>query len=84
MAPEQQVSAHDVDLTCDIYALGVTWIEMLTAEVPAPHAIGAGKYKLPGLRTGVEEVIRRMCSYESSERPTLENIELAVRAAYGN
>lgn len=84
MAPEQQVSPHDVGLACDIYALGITWIEMLTAEVPPPHAIGANKYRLPVLRGDLGEIVRRMCAYDPKDRPTLNDVESALRAAYGD
>ena len=84
MAPEQQESPHDVDYACDIYALGVTWIEMLNGAVPAPHAVGAEAYKLQSLRAGVTDIVRRMCSYAPSQRPPLDDIETVLRAAYGD
>ena len=83
MAPEQQQSPHDVTYACDIYALGVTWIEMLTATIPAPHAIGAKAYHLPTLRDGVADLVRRMCSYAPSQRPSLDDIDAVLLPAYG-
>jgi eukaryotic-like serine/threonine-protein kinase len=34
MSPEQMMSARDVDARCDIWALGVTLYELLTAQAP--------------------------------------------------
>ena len=82
-APEQQGSPHNVDGACDVYALGVTWIEMLTGAVPAPHAVGAGAYELPSLSAPIAELVGRMCSYVPTTRPTLGEAETTLRNAYG-
>lgn len=82
-SPEQHESAHDVEASSDVYSLGVTWIEMLTGQVPMPVAVGAEAYKLPPLRQGVSELIRSMCSYSADDRPTLQEVQTAIRTAYG-
>ena len=84
MAPEQQESPHAVDCACDVYALGVTWIEMLAGSVPAPQAIGARAYRMPALREGIVDTIGRMCSYAPSDRPTLDDIKSVILDAYGD
>ena len=83
MAPEQQESPHNVGPSCDIYALGVTWIQMLAGEVPAPQAVGAGAYEIPALRGDIAGTIRAMCAYRPSDRPTLEEINRGLRDVYG-
>ena len=75
MAPEQQESPHDAVKASDIYALGITWIELLMGTVPAPQAVGAGAYQLPAIRKEVANLIQRMCSYDPAARPSLSEIE---------
>ena len=74
MAPEQQQDPHEAIPESDIYALGVSWIEMLTGRLPAPQAIGAGAYGDPSERAEVCALIRRMVAYNPAERPRLEEI----------
>jgi serine/threonine protein kinase len=82
MAPEQQESPRDATAASDIYSLAVTWIEMLVGTVPAPHAIGAAKYKLPPIRSGIVELIRRMHSYDPSDRPSIAEIRETIDTTY--
>lgn len=82
MAPEQQESPHNAVNASDVYALGVSWIELLTGEVPSPQAIGAGRYNIPNVRTGVAELLANMVKYSPSERPSLINIQETIRRAY--
>ena len=42
MAPEQLASPHEAAFASDIYALGISWIEMLTCTKPDPATVGAG------------------------------------------
>jgi serine/threonine protein kinase len=83
MAPEQQLSPHDAIPASDIYALAVTWIEMLSGEVPPPQAIGFAAYKLPPINPMIAEIIKRMHSYNPSERPSISEILQGINAAYG-
>ncbi len=82
MAPEQQESPHDAIPPSDIYSLAVTWIEMLSANLPSPQATIAGAYKLPAINPQIAEIIRRMHSYNPSERPTIPEIRETMNAAY--
>ena len=82
MAPEQQESPHDAVPASDIYALAVTWIEMLAGALPSPQAIGAAAYKLPALDSGIAELIKQMHSYNPGDRPPITEILKKMRSAY--
>jgi serine/threonine protein kinase len=82
MAPEQQESPHDAVQASDIYALGVTWIEMLTGNVPSPQAIGQSAYKMPKVPKDICELIKRMHLYNPSDRPVLTEIRQTIQGAY--
>ena len=79
MAPEQQQDPHEATPESDIYALGVSWIEMLTGTLPAPQAIGAGAYEDPSERAEICALIARMVAYSPAERPSLEEISAATQ-----
>ena len=82
MAPEQQEAPHNAINVSDIYALGVSWIEMLAGTPPSPQAIGAKAYNLPHTKKGISEVISRMCSYNPNDRPSLREIHEIITAGY--
>ncbi|MBX9608056.1 MAG: serine/threonine protein kinase [Gammaproteobacteria bacterium] len=82
MAPEQQESPHDAVEASDIYALSVSWIEMLIGVLPSPQAIGATAYKLPMVSAEIQKLIRRMHSYLPGDRPSIDEIRTAIRATY--
>jgi serine/threonine protein kinase len=82
MAPEQQESPHDAVPASDIYALGVTWIEMLSGVVPSPQATIANAYKLPSINPQIAEIIKRMHSYNPGDRPAISEIRETIRASY--
>ena len=75
MAPEQQQSPHEAVPASDVYALGVTWIQMLTGELPSPQAVGAGRYPRPCDDEEVCSLLRRMMAYSPGDRPTLTEIK---------
>ena len=82
MAPEQQESPHNAVDASDVYALGVSWIEMLTGQTPSPQAIGAGRYDIPDVRSGITNLLANMVKYSPTERPSLEDIQEAIQTAY--
>lgn len=82
MSPEQQESPHNVTGESDVYSLAVTWIEMLVGTYPSPQAIGASAYKLPPLRNGIAELIKRMHSYIPSDRPPIGEIRETIQSRY--
>lgn len=78
MAPEQQQDPHEATTASDVYALGITWIQILSGNVPAPHAVAAGQYPKPCDDARVCEIIQRMVSYLPSDRPSLSEIRSLV------
>lgn len=75
MAPEQQEDPHEAVPASDIYALAVSWIEMLTGLLPSPQAIGANAYKFPNDCEDIRIMINRMLSYNPEDRPALMEIK---------
>jgi len=82
MAPEQQESPHNAIPASDIYSLAVTWIEMLSGNLPSPQAIGASAYKLPSIDSRIADVIRRMHAYNASDRPSITEIREVIQGCY--
>ena len=82
VAPEQQQHAHEAEPESDTYSLGVTWIEILSGEPPAPQAVGARAYELPELREGVAGMIHAMCSFSAGDRPSLDKVQALIRNVY--
>ena len=74
MAPEQQTSPHEAVSKSDIYALAVTWIELLTGFTRSPHAVIAGAYKLSGVNPEFVKIIRKMHSFKPDQRPGIDDI----------
>lgn len=80
MAPEQQQDPHEAVAASDLYALGVSWIEMLTGELPAPQAVGARKYSQPSTDVEVCSLIAAMVSYAPQDRPSLAEVRKVAEA----
>ena len=73
MAPEQQLSARDVDGRADVYAVGVTLLTLLTGTIPL-HVAEALEVAAPSLPDAIAITIMRATlpdpdkRYESAER----------------
>jgi serine/threonine protein kinase len=82
MAPEQSNNAHTVGPECDIYALGVTWYEMLSGDRPTPQTFAA-RGEAPPTKDNhrLNQLIQSMTSYNPSERPTLEDISAFLESS---
>ena len=71
MAPEQQENPHEAVAASDIYALGVSWIQLLSGELPSPHAIVSGKLSFPprgAEGSGADKKNGRLFSSRAPER----------------
>lgn len=80
MAPEQLEDAHAVGTPSDVYALGVTWYELLSGFVPPPQAFAAGRVREACTVASINQLIRRMTSYDAFNRPGLDEvIKVATR-----
>lgn len=82
MAPEQQEAPHNAIPASDVYALGVSWIELLGGIRPSPQAIGASAYKLPAIDSGISDLLKRMHSYNPSDRPAIPEIRETIASIY--
>lgn len=83
MSPEQVANPHAVTSATDVYALGVTFIELLTGKIPPAQMVAAGKVPPPSESAEMNALISDMTKYEASERPSLQEVgeRLAVIAA---
>jgi len=75
MAPEQQQSPHEAIEASDIYALGVTWLQLITGNLYPPQAIGAKDFSLPSELKPTQNLISRMLNYRPEERPDLTELK---------
>lgn len=79
MAPEQRARAHDATIASDVYALGVSWMEMLSGSTSDPAAIAAQEFSEPCGDSEVCGLIGRMLRFRAEQRPSLSEI-LSVTA----
>lgn len=78
MAPEQSIAPHEATPASDIYALGVSWYEMLTGETPHPSFVAAKAFPDPSSDVPTNALIRQMVEFEQSKRPTATDVLAAV------
>ena len=78
MAPEQRQSPHEVAAQSDVYALGISWYEMLTGGTPDPAAVGAQAMVDPCDDQRTNDLIRQMISYTPSRRPRISEVVAAL------
>jgi len=74
MSPEQRQRPHQVTPASDIYALGVTWYEMLTKETPDPAAVAAKHFPAATTNSKADDLIRRMLSFNPNDRPSVSEL----------
>lgn len=83
MAPEQRRNAGNVDLRADIWSLGVTLFEMLTAEMPMGY--DSVRTLRPDLPKSCEQLIQRAIApleeRYASAREFREDLRACVRGA---
>ena len=79
MSPEQRQSPHDVTTLSDIYALGISWYEMLTGRTPDPAEVAAQRLPDATDRPAVNGLIRETLLYAPNDRPCAN--ELLIRLA---
>ena len=79
MAPEQLAEPREVTAASDVYALGVTWFELLTGTVLTPQHFAA--QKLPDIPSWPQarEWILRMTNFDAAARPTVASLLEIVR-----
>jgi serine/threonine-protein kinase len=85
MAPEALVDSSQVDLTCDIYSLGVVLYEMLTGRLPYGSSSRSVIEQLKAKQAGppplgiepvIDELLGRMLSPDLAHRPrTMEEVQ---------
>ncbi|MGE0704928.1 MAG: serine/threonine-protein kinase [Vicinamibacterales bacterium] len=78
MAYEQRVAPHEATAASDIYALGISWYEMLTGDTPGPFVVGAKAFADPSSDPATNTFIRQMLEFEQSKRPTADDILKAI------
>lgn len=74
MAPEQQSNAHEASQESDVYALGVTWYELLTSSTATPASFAAQRFSPPSPDDGINALIGRMTRFDSAERVSLKEV----------
>lgn len=77
MAHEQRVAPHEATAASDIYALGISWYEMLTGDTPDPAVVAAKAFADPSSDSTTNALIRKMLEFDQSKRPTAADILLA-------
>ncbi len=74
MAHEQRVAPHEATAASDIYALGISWYEMLTGDTPDPAVVAAKAFADPCSDSETNTLIRQMLEFDQSKRPTAADV----------
>ena len=80
MAPEQLAAPHDAIPASDIYALGVSWYELLMRDVLTPQHFIARELKPIPQWPEAREWILKMTTFDINRRPTLAALLAAARS----
>ena len=78
MAPEQRVAPHEATAASDIYALGVSWYEMLTGQTLDPSFVAAKAFPDPSSDSTTNALIREMVEFDQSKRPTAADVSRGI------
>jgi len=87
MSPEQRRNPTQVGHRSDIYALGVSWYEVLrgSGQVPMPEEIAAKRAQLPLPHPHpINELILAMLEYDPEKRPTVAQARRCLRFAFND
>ena len=80
MASEQRKSPHEATSASDVFALGMSWYEMLTGRTLDPGEAAAGEFDPATDNTDVQELIRRMLLFKPALRPGVDELLNCVEA----
>jgi len=79
MAPEQRRSPHGATPLSDVYALGVSWYEMLTRTTLDPSEVGARAFASATTEDPLDRLIREMLSFNAKDRPSVARVVEKIR-----
>ena len=79
MAPEQRLDPHDATAPSDLYALGISWYEMITGKTLDPAMVGAQQFPPGSTDSRINETIAAMLAFRPADRPTVAALLLQVR-----
>jgi serine/threonine protein kinase len=68
------VAPHEATAASDVYALGISWYEMLTGDTPDVAVVAAKAFPDPCSDSVTNALIRQMVEFEQSKRPTVVDI----------
>ncbi len=79
MAPEQSIDPSGSSYPSDVYALGITWFEILTGQAPNPQAVSAMRHGDACDLLEINNLINRMVKYEPKDRPLLAELKEKIK-----